>query len=150
MKSLTRKKSSNDKKQYYCRFWNSIQKIIKIHWFYRIKNQQIWKWINQMNIIFQNKKQTSFTFLVIFIVKSRRIEILNKDTVNSIQKLLKFWFYKIKFSRFESVFIRWTQFGLVFGKPQLILVWFLIARSIHPISWGSNIVWKFVFYALMS
>ena len=36
-----------------------------------------------MNIIFQNEKQTSFTLLEIFIVKSHRIEILNNGTVTA-------------------------------------------------------------------
>ena len=42
--------------------------MIKIHWFYEIKCQQILKCINQMN------------FLVIFIVKHIGIEILNNGS----------------------------------------------------------------------
>ena len=51
---------------------------IKIDWFYKIKSQKIGKRIYQMIIIFSNKKQNSFTVLVIFIIKSLGVEIWNK------------------------------------------------------------------------
>ena len=44
-----------------------------------------------MNIIFQNEKQTGFTLLEIFTVKSPGIEIFNNGTVTATINDLIFW-----------------------------------------------------------
>ena len=53
---------------------------IKIHRFYEIKIQQIWKSIHQMNLTLKRSIKIVFPFLVSLIVKSLGIEILNNGT----------------------------------------------------------------------
>ena len=57
--------------------------MTKIIGFIKHKSQQVCKCINQMNGIFQNKKQNGFTLLIIFIVKSVGIKILFNGTVTA-------------------------------------------------------------------
>ena len=59
----------------------NCEKIINIHWFYKIKSQPIWKCINEMNINFLNEKQNNSTLLDIFILKSHDVKISNNDTI---------------------------------------------------------------------
>ena len=58
----------------------------KIHWFYKIKSQQIWKCTLQMIIDFKNKKENDYSLLVIFTLKSFEIEISNKGFVTAVSK----------------------------------------------------------------
>ena len=60
-----------------------IEKWRKIIGFINQKSQQVCKCINQMNGIFQNKKQNGFTLSIIFIVKSVGIKILFNGTVTA-------------------------------------------------------------------
>ena len=62
----------------------NCEKIITIHWFYKIKSQPIWKYISEMNFNSLNEKQNKSTLVDIFIQKGLDIEILNNGTANEI------------------------------------------------------------------
>ena len=58
----------------------------KIHEFYNIKSQPIWKRIFQMIIDLKNEKQNVYALLVIFTSKIFEIQTLNKDAATAVSK----------------------------------------------------------------